>query len=157
MIQVLIADDYAPIREALRLILAQTPDLRAVGEASDENGVLEKIRAVRFDLVLLDLSMPGKGWAHTITEIQHERPSLPILVVSMYSVAQYGPAVVAAGARGFVTKSRAAEELIGAIRTVLSGHTYISRDAGNDPRSIHLTSRRVNESGAARTKDHGID
>jgi len=126
MIEVLIADDHTIVREGLKKILAETADIIATGEASNGQEVLSKIRTHRYDVVLLDISLPGRSGLDVLKQIKSEQPKLPILVLSMYPEEQYGVRVLRAGASGYLTKESAPDELIGAIRRVSTGRKYIS-------------------------------
>lgn len=127
MIRVLIADDHAIVRQGLRQILADTPDLEVGGEAANGFEALQKIReSGHWDVVLLDVSMPGKNGIDTLKQIKDEQPRLPVLVLSMYPEDQYAMRLFKAGAAGYLTKESAPEQLVTAIRTVAAGRKYIN-------------------------------
>ena len=126
MIKILIADDHAIVREGLKQIVADTPDMIVAGEAVDGTEVLELVRKEDWDLILLDISMPGRGGIDTLKELKIEKPKLPVLVLSMYPEEQYAIRALQAGASGYLTKESAPEELIAAIRKVSQGRKYIS-------------------------------
>jgi DNA-binding NarL/FixJ family response regulator len=127
VIRVLIADDHAIVRQGLRQILADTSDMEVGGEAANGFEALQKIREDgQWDVVLLDVSMPGKNGIDTLKQIKDERPRLPVLVLSMYPEDQYGIRLLKAGASGYLTKESAPEQLVTAIRTVAAGRKYIS-------------------------------
>ncbi len=126
MIKILISDDHAIVREGLKQILAETTDMVAAGEATNGHEVLEHIRREDWDLVLLDLAMPGKDGLETLKELKKEKPKLPVLVLSIYPEEQYAVRALKAGASGYLTKESAPEELIAAIRKVSRGGKYIS-------------------------------
>lgn len=127
MIRVLIADDHAIVRQGLRQILADTPDMEVGGEAGNGFEALRKIREEGpWDVLLLDVSMPGKNGIDTLKQIKDELPRLPVLVLSMYPEDQYGVRLLKAGAAGYLTKESAPEQLVSAIRTVSAGRKYIS-------------------------------
>lgn len=127
MIRVLIADDHAIVRQGLRQILADTPDLEVGGEAANGFEALQKIREGGYwDVVLLDVSMPGKNGIDTLKQIKDEQPRLPVLVLSMYPEDQYAVRLFKAGAAGYLTKESAPEQLVTAIRAVASGRKYIN-------------------------------
>lgn len=127
MIRVLIADDHAIVRHGLRQILADTPDMEVGGEAANGFEALRKIRDEGpWDVLLLDVSMPGKNGIDTLKQIKGETPRLPVLVLSMYPEDQYGVRLLKAGAAGYLTKESAPEQLVSAIRTVSAGRKYIS-------------------------------
>lgn len=126
MIKILISDDHAIVREGLKQILAETSDMVVAGEATNGHEVLEQIRREDWDLVLLDLAMPGKDGLETLKELKKEKPKLPVLVLSIYPEEQYAVRALKAGASGYLTKESAPEELIAAIRKVSLGGKYIS-------------------------------
>jgi len=126
MIKILIADDHAIIREGLKQILAETSDMVVAGEAADGREVLDQVRKDDYDLVLLDIAMPGRGGLDTLARLKHEKPELPVLVLSMYPEEQYAIRAFKAGASGYLTKESAPEELISAIRKVTQGGKYVS-------------------------------
>ncbi|MBY0578627.1 MAG: response regulator transcription factor [Burkholderiales bacterium] len=126
MIKVLIVDDHAIVRQGLRRILAETPDMTVTGEA--ENGVeaLRKIREGEWDVVLLDVSMPGRNGVDTLKQIMSENRGIRVLILSMYPEDQYAVRLLKVGAVGYMTKETAPEELVEAIRKVAQGKKYIS-------------------------------
>jgi len=126
MIKILIADDHAIVREGLKQIVADTSDMVVAGEAVDGQEVLEQVRKEDWDLILLDISMSGRGGIDTLKELKIEKPKLPVLVLSMYPEEQYAVRALRAGASGYLTKESAPEELIEAIRKVSQGGKYIS-------------------------------
>ncbi len=126
MIKIIIADDHAIVRKGLRQIVEETPDMVVTDEASNCHEVIEKVRKGQFDVVILDLTMPGRGGVDTLKEIKAEKPNLPVLVLSVHPEEQYAMRVLKAGAAGYVNKESAPVELIEAIRKVASGRKYIS-------------------------------
>jgi len=127
MIRVLIADDHAIVRQGLRQILTDTPDMEVGGEAANGFEALQKIRSEGpWDVMLLDVSMPGKNGIDTLKQARDECPRLPVLVLSMYPEDQYAVRLLKAGAAGYLTKESAPEQLVSAIRTVAAGRKYIS-------------------------------
>ena len=125
-IRVLIADDHAIVRQGLRQILSDTPDLTVSGEA--ENGVqaVQMVRAGEWDVVLMDVSMPDRNGIDALKLIKKEYPRLPVLILSMYPEEQYAIRALKAGAGGYLTKQSAPELLVTAIRQVASGKKYVS-------------------------------
>jgi DNA-binding NarL/FixJ family response regulator len=125
-IRVLIADDHAIVRQGLRQILSDTPDLTVAGEA--ENGVqaVNMVRAGEWDVVLMDVSMPDRNGIDALKLIKKEFPRLPVLILSMYPEEQYAIRALKAGAAGYLTKQSAPELLVTAIRQVASGKKYVS-------------------------------
>ncbi|UCF84115.1 MAG: response regulator transcription factor [Desulfobacteraceae bacterium] len=126
MIKILIADDHAYIREGLKQILAETSDMVVAGEAADGREVLDRVRKDDYDLVLLDIAMPGRSGLDTLGQLKHEKPELPVLVLSIYPEEQYAIRAFKAGVSGYLTKESAPEELISAIRKVTQGGKYVS-------------------------------
>ncbi|MGD8599207.1 MAG: response regulator transcription factor [Anaerolineae bacterium] len=126
MIRALIADDHAVVRQGLKQILGDTPEMVVAGEATTGQEVLDKIRAETWDVVVLDISMPDRSGLDILKELRSERPKLPVLVLSMHSEDQYAVRVLKAGASGYLTKDSAPDELVKAIRKVVSGGRYVS-------------------------------
>jgi len=126
VIKVLIADDHAILRRGLKEILARELEGAVCDEAKDAQQVLAKVQSDHWDLVILDLSMPGRSGLDVLRDIKGMRPKLPILVLSMHPEDQYGKRILKAGASGYMNKESAPEELIKAIRKVLAGGRYVS-------------------------------
>lgn len=126
MIRLLIADDHPIVREGLRRIVAECPDMRLVDEAVDGHEVIAKIDAADVDVLLLDVNMPGPGFLKTLRRVTSERPALRVLVLSVHPEDQFGVRSLRAGAAGYLTKERTPEELVEAIRQVHQGGTYIT-------------------------------
>jgi DNA-binding NarL/FixJ family response regulator len=128
MIRVLIADDHTIVREGLKQLLLAASGFEVAGEARDGREVLERVRNAEFDVLLLDMSMPGKSGMELIRLVKNERPKLRILVLSMHAENQYAVRAVKAGASGYLTKDSAARDLVSAIRKVASGGAFISAE-----------------------------
>jgi two-component system invasion response regulator UvrY len=126
MIRILVVDDHAIVREGLKQILADVNDMAVRDEAAGGQEALTKIRSGEFDVVLLDISMPGRSGLEILKEIKAERPKLPVLILSMHAEEQYAVRTLRAGASGYLTKASAPDELIGAIRKVSCGRKYVS-------------------------------
>ena len=126
MTRVLIADDHAIFREGLRQILEDIEDLQVVDEASRGQEVLDKIEKNDYDLILLDIAMPGLSGLETMKLIKGRKPKMKVLILSMYPEEQYAVRAIKAGASGYITKASASEELLGAIRKVMLGGKYIT-------------------------------
>jgi two-component system invasion response regulator UvrY len=126
MIDLLIADDHEIVRKGLRQIVVETSDIRVVDEAANGLEVLDKISAAEYDLVILDIDMPGKNGLDVLKQIKLEHPDLPVLILSIYPEDQFALRVLKAGASGYLTKQSASLELINAIRHIVSGHKYIT-------------------------------
>lgn len=126
MIRVLVVDDHPIVREGLKQILSDTEDILVVDEADSGQAVLSSAARSNFDVVLLDISMPGRDGLEVLRELKQQKPKLPVLILSMYPEEHYAVRVLRAGASGYLTKSSAPDELISAIRKVASGRKYIS-------------------------------
>jgi two-component system invasion response regulator UvrY len=139
MIRVLIADDHAIVREGLKQIVAQTLDINVVGEATNAGDVVPKVRALKPDLLLLDISMPGRSGLDVLIEMRKEHPEVPVLILSLHSEDQYAVRTLKAGAAGYLTKESAPDQLIAAIRKASSGGKYMSSDLA-ERLALHLVS-----------------
>lgn len=128
MIRLLIADDHFLVREGLKMVLSTMHDLVIAGEAANGNEVLLAIRNNDINLVLLDMSMPGVSGIDLVKRIKAERPSLPILILSMHAEAQLAAKVLRNGASGYISKGKSGDILPLAIRKVASGQRYIDPD-----------------------------
>ena len=126
MIRIVVADDHAIVREGLKQLLTASSDLEVVGEARDGHEVIQRVRELEFDLLLLDMSMPGKSGIELIKHVRAEKPRLRILILSMHEEHQYAIRAIRAGASGYITKESATSKLVEAIRKVASGGAYIS-------------------------------
>ncbi len=126
MIRVLIADDHAVVRRGLRQILQELPGVDVVDEAASGQETLASIRKGSYDLVLLDISMPGASGLDVLKQIKSERPKLPVLMLSMHPEDQYALRALKAGASGYLTKETAAEQLVTAVTRILEGRKYVS-------------------------------
>jgi len=128
VIRVVIADDHTILREGLRQLLTAASDIEAVGEAADGHEVLARVRSLDFDVLLLDMSMPGKSGIELIKQVKSEKPRLRVLVLSMHEETQYAVRAIKAGASGYVTKDSAGTQLVTAIRKVAAGGAFISAE-----------------------------
>ena len=126
MIKVIIVDDHRIVREGLKQIISDTSDMSVVDEASNGQEAINKIRNNDCDVMLLDISMPGRSGLEILKEIKNELPKLSILILTMHPEEQYAVRVLRAGASGYLTKESAPDELIEAIRKVSDGGKYIS-------------------------------
>jgi DNA-binding NarL/FixJ family response regulator len=116
MIRIVIADDHTIMREGLKRILDGALDIEIVGEAINGFEVLSLVRQGGFDLLLLDLSMPGRSGVDLIRQVRSEAPKLAILILTMHEEEQYAVRAIRAGAQGYLTKESAGTQLVGAIR-----------------------------------------
>ena len=129
MIRVLLADDHTIVRAGLKEILADTGDIVVAGEAGTGQEVLSCIRERDLDVLVLDMSMPGRSGIELIRLVRKEQPKLRILILSMHSEAQYAVRALKAGASGYLTKDGAAEQLVAAIRRIAAGGAFVSPEA----------------------------
>jgi DNA-binding NarL/FixJ family response regulator len=126
VIQVLIADDHAILRRGLKEILVRELDGAVCGEAKDATETLARIQQSDWDLVILDITMPGRSGLEVLRDLKAARPKLPVLVLSMHPEDQYARRILKAGASGYMNKEGAPEELVKAVRKVLAGGRYVS-------------------------------
>lgn len=126
MIRLLVADDHAIFREGLKHILEEHPDIIVAAEAGNGQEVLDKAWKNLYDMVLLDIGMPGMPAIEVLKQLKNERPRMPVLVLSMYPEDQYAVRFIRAGASGYLTKESAPDELITAIRKITAGRKYIT-------------------------------
>jgi len=126
MLKVFIADDHAVVRRGLKQILAETFDMTVAGEATHGQEVLDKVQKDDYDVVVLDISMPGQSGLDTLKQLKIQKPGLPVLVLSIHPEDQYAVRVLRAGASGYITKESAPDELVAAIRKVSQGRKYIT-------------------------------
>ena len=124
--QILIADDHAIVRRGLKQILDEEPGLAIVSEAENGQDVLEMSRHRTWDLVILDINLPGRSGIDILNELHYAYPKLPVLILSMYPEDQYALRVLNAGASGYLTKQSAPEELVKAIKKIRGGGKYYS-------------------------------
>jgi DNA-binding NarL/FixJ family response regulator len=124
--RVFIADDHAIVREGLQRILAADSRLEVVGEAKDAHEVLSAVRGGGFEVLLLDLSMPGRSGIELIRQVKTERSDLRVLVLSMHDEQQYAVRAIRAGASGYLTKDTVAKQLVAAIDKIASGGMFIT-------------------------------
>ena len=126
MIRVVIADDHPMLRHGIKAILADAPDVQVVAEASSGDDVLAKLAGEAADIALLDVSMPGPGILALLRRIAEGHPRTRAIVLSAHPEEQYAVRALKAGAAGYVTKDRSAEELLTAVRKVAKGGRYVS-------------------------------
>jgi two-component system invasion response regulator UvrY len=132
VIRILLVDDHPVVRRGIRQIVMDGLRAVSVGEASDAPSALASIRTDAWDIVVLDLTLPGTSGLDLMKQIHRERPALPVLVLSMHPAAQFARRVLAAGAAGYLTKDSAPTELVVAIEQVRRGRMYLNnRPADN--------------------------
>jgi two-component system, NarL family, invasion response regulator UvrY len=151
--RVLIADDHAVVRRGLEQILVDSLQEIVVGEASNAEDAIKLVRRQEWDVVVLDISMPGRSGLDALKEIKKIKPNLPVLILSIHPEDQFATRVLKAGASGYMTKETAPEELVNAINKVVSGGRYVSaslaeklaadleRDLGGAPPHKRLSDR----------------
>lgn len=125
-LKVLLTDDHAMVRTALKRVLQDVPGIALVGEADTANEALRQVREQHWDAVVLDLNMPGQNAMSVLKIMKVEQPELPVLVLSMYPEEQHAVRALKSGAAGYVGKASAADELVKAIQKVVEGDTYMS-------------------------------
>ncbi len=127
MISLLLADDHTLLREGLKRLLHQTSDIVVEGEAGNGQEALALLARRHWDVLVLDMSMPGRDGIDLIRQIRAEYPRVPILVLTMHGEQQYVARAIKAGAAGYLTKDGAAEELVQAVRKVAMGGRFLSQ------------------------------
>ncbi|HXX68288.1 MAG TPA: response regulator transcription factor [Polyangiaceae bacterium] len=144
MIKVLVADDHAVVRRGLRQILSETADILVAGEASTIPEVRRLVHEQRWDVVVLDLNMPGGGGLALLAELRRELPGMRVLILTVSQESQYAVRAIRAGAAGFLTKESVPERLIEAVRKISAGGRYVSAELAET-----LASLVAGESGGA--------
>jgi DNA-binding NarL/FixJ family response regulator len=146
MLRILVADDHEVVRKGLVNVLSETLKPIKIDEASNGQEAVSKVLKSEYDLVVLDLKMPGKSGLDVLKEIKQHRPKLPVLILSMHPEEQFAIRAMRAGASGYLTKECAGDELVLAIRKALKGERYISGSlaeiladdlGGDSEKSIH--------------------
>lgn len=128
MIRIVIAEDHAIVREGLKRIVSAADGMAVVGEAADGSEVMQRVRELAFEVLMLDLSMPGRSGMELIKLVAAEKPKLRILVLSMHQELQYAVRAIKSGACGYLTKDSAPSQLELAIRKVAAGGAFISAE-----------------------------
>ncbi|MCX8109067.1 MAG: response regulator transcription factor, partial [Verrucomicrobiae bacterium] len=123
--KVLIADDHAVVRRGLKEILEDHFTNVVIGETATTSQTLEAVQREHWDILLLDLKMPGRGGLDVLRDLRRVKPALPVLVLTVHPVEQYGLRAIKAGASGYITKDSAPSELVDAVEKVLSGHLFV--------------------------------
>lgn len=126
MIKILIADDHAVVREGLKQIISETSDMRVTDEANNGQEVLNKVSEQHYDVVLLDITLPGRSGLDVLKQLKSKMPKLPVLMLSVHPEEQYAVRTLKAGASGYLTKGSATDELIAAIRKISTCKKYVS-------------------------------
>lgn len=125
-IKVFIADDHALVRKGLRQIFEESEDIEVAGEAADYAGLAAGVRKVEFDVLVLDISMPGRNGIDSLKLLLKDRPQLKALVVSMYPEDQFALRALKAGAKGYLTKTSGPDNLAEAVRQIAAGRRYLT-------------------------------
>ncbi|MEO7726466.1 MAG: response regulator transcription factor [Burkholderiales bacterium] len=131
MKKILVVDDHPIVRAGLKCLLAEYKEFDVAGEASSGTDALKMVRESDWDVVLLDISMPGMSGIDTLKQIKRSKPDLPVLILTMHPEHQYAINLLRAGAMGYVCKECVPEQLVDAIRTVTSGRRYVSPALGD--------------------------
>jgi len=125
-IKVLVADDHPIVRRGVKQIIEESSDMVVSGEASSGSEVLDRVAESDYDVLLLDISLPGRSGLDILKQVKSMKPTLPVLVLSIYPEDQYAIRALKSGASGYLTKGRAPEELKEAVRKISKGHKYIT-------------------------------
>ncbi|HPB84066.1 MAG TPA: response regulator transcription factor, partial [Spirochaetota bacterium] len=126
MKKAIIADDHVIIRKGIIHILGGCNELCEIDEADDGQDLLEKTRKKNYDLILLDISMPGRNGIEVLKQLRIEHPKIPVIILSIHSEDQYAIRAIKSGAAGYLTKEILPDKLVHAVETVLSGRKYIT-------------------------------
>lgn len=124
--RILLTDDHAVVRQGLKLILQDHFKNAVFGEARNAHEALARVTKDKWDVLVLDVTMPGRSGWEVLRDVKRLRPKLPVLVLSMHPEDQFAVRMLKSGAAGYLTKESAGEELAGAIRKVIAGGRYIS-------------------------------
>lgn len=127
MIRVLIADDHTLVRAGLRKIIENDPEMKVVAEVGDSGQAIKKAKTLKPDVITLEINIPGHDTIQTIKELKDNYPNANILIVTIHDEEQYGPRLLRAGAKGYMTKNETPKTLLEAIRTVQQGERHLSR------------------------------
>ena len=128
MKNILLVDDHSIVRQGLRNLIELESDLQVTGEASSGVEALKLVRGNRYDIVVLDISMPDKNGVDTMHDLKHIAPDLPVLILSGYAEQQYALNLIRSGCKGYLSKDTDSDEIIKAIRTIANGKRYISSE-----------------------------
>ncbi|MCE2680002.1 MAG: response regulator transcription factor [Burkholderiales bacterium] len=138
MIKVMLADDHAIVRKGLRQLLEETGFIEVVAEADDYPAIMKAVRSFDMDVVVMDITMPGKNGIDVLKIVKGEKPKVAVLMLSMHPEDQYAVRALKAGASGYLTKNSAPEKLVEAIQTISGGRRYITPELAESLAS-HLT------------------
>jgi DNA-binding NarL/FixJ family response regulator len=144
MLKVLIADDFPLFRRGVKDLLFDGLGALAVEECANAHELLELVRRKQWDILILDISMPGTTGTDALTQVKKERPSLPVIILSMHPEDQYAVRMFKAGADAYLTKASAPEELVEAVKKVLAGGQYVNKSLGEQlVRLVHQPTDRI--------------
>lgn len=138
MIKVMLADDHSIVRKGLRQLLEETGFIEVVAEADDYPAIMKAVRGHDFDVLVMDITMPGKNGIDVLKVVKDEKPKIAVLMLSMHPEDQYAVRALKAGASGYLTKNSAPEKLVEAIQTISAGRRYITPELA-DSLASHLT------------------
>ncbi len=128
MKNVLLVDDHDIVRQGLKNLIELETDIRVTGEAASGSEALKLVRANKYDIIVLDISMPDKNGVDTMHDLKHVAPDLPVLILSGYAEAQYALNLIRSGCKGYLSKGADSSEIIKAIKTIANGKRYISAE-----------------------------
>jgi len=137
LIKVLLADDHSIVRAGLRRIVEESGDMQVIAEADDGREAIQLVQKTDPDVAVIDISMPGVDGLEVISQLQTQRPKLPILVLTMHEEGQYVVRAIQAGAKGYITKQSAPEQLVNAIRKIHAGQRYLT-DEGAEALALRI-------------------
>lgn len=126
MIYILIADDHALVREGIKKVLLEEMDFRVSGEAQNGRELFTLLNSVKVDILLLDITMPGRSGLEVLKDVKKLYPDLPVLILSMHPEERFALRAIKAGASGYLTKESATDELVNAIKKIIGGGRYLS-------------------------------
>lgn len=129
--KILIGDDHNVVRRGLKMIIVDVYAKALIEEAADGATLLHKLNLQKWDIIICDISMPGRSGLEILQLIREQAPKIPVLILSMYPAEHYAIRALKAGAHGYITKESASEELILAIKTITSGRKYITQEIAN--------------------------
>lgn len=125
-VKVLIADDHPVVRQGLKMMMSADPGIDVVGEARDGDEAFDMAHKLDWDVAVFDYSMPGRGGVELLSDVKHDYPGRPVLILSIYPEDPHGLRALKAGAAGYISKETAGEELTAAVKKVASGGRYVS-------------------------------
>jgi two-component system, NarL family, invasion response regulator UvrY len=144
MLKVLIADDFPLFRRGVKDLLSDGLGALAVGECANAHELLELVRRKKWDVLILDISMPGTTGTNALMQVKKEKPSLPVIILSMHPEDQYAIRMFKAGADAYLTKASAPEELVKAVKKVVAGGQYVNQSLGEQlVRLVHQRDDRI--------------